>query len=125
LSFALLSACGFQLQGARPLPDALARTYIETTEPGSAFSASLRDACRRGGTEIVERPEEAASVLRIIEDATDERVMRVTARNVPRKYEIYYAVTFELEAGEVRLVEPQTLVATRIYAWNEREGRGK
>jgi len=64
-------------------------------------------------------------VLRILEDATDQRVMSVTARNVPREYEIFYTVTFELEAGSQQLIEPQSLVATRVYAWSETEVLGK
>lgn len=65
------------------------------------------------------------SVLRILEDVSDQRVMSVTARNVPREYEIYYSVTFVLDVGDERLIEPQSLVATRVYAWNETEVLGK
>lgn len=125
LCAALLAACGFHLQGAGRLPDALARTYLETDEPGSAFTASLREELRRRGAEIVERREDATSVLKILEDVSDQRVMSVTARNVPREYEIYYSVTFALEAGDKRLLEPQSLVATRVYAWSETEVLGK
>ncbi|HEX6993869.1 MAG TPA: LPS assembly lipoprotein LptE [Gammaproteobacteria bacterium] len=125
LCAALVSGCGFALQGAEPLPSAMARTYLETDEPRSEFYVSLRDALRRRGAEIVERPEDATSVLKILEDATDERVMSVTARNVPREYEIYYAVTFTLEAEGEQLIEPQSIVATRVYAWNENELLGK
>lgn len=125
LCAALLAACGFHLQGAGRLPDALARTYLETDEPASAFTASLREELRRRGAEVVARPEDATSVLRILVDVTDQRVMSVTARNVPREYEIYYQVTFALDAGDQRLLEPQSLVATRVYAWSESEVLGK
>ncbi len=125
LCAALVEGCGFALQGAEPLPSAMARTYLETDEPRSEFYASLREALRRRGAEIVERPEDATSILRILEDSTDERVMSVTARNVPREYEIYYAVTFSLEAGGEELIQPESIVATRVYAWNENELLGK
>lgn len=122
---ALAAGCGFRLQGAGPLPNQMARTYLETDEPRSEFYASLREALRRRGADIVERPEDATSVLRILEDSTDERVMSVTARNIPREYEIYYAVTFALEAGGEELIQPESIVATRVYAWNEDELLGK
>lgn len=125
LSAVLVSGCGFRLQGAEPLPNAMTRTYLETDEPGSEFYSSLREALRRRGAEIVARQEDATSVLKILEDSTDERVMSVTARNVPREYEIYYAVTFALEADGAELIEPQSIVATRVYAWNENELLGK
>lgn len=124
-ALALLAGCGFRIQGAERLPEALTRTYLDTEEPGSQFSSSLRDALRSRGAQIVDRREEATSVLRIIEDATDQRVMSVTARNIPREYEIYYAVTFALDAGDQRLIEPQSMVATRVYAWSETEVLGK
>lgn len=122
---ASLAGCGFHLEGADALPDEMARTYLDTREPGSEFFASLREALRLRGAEVVESPEEASSVLTIIEDTSDQRVMSVTARNVPREYEIFYAVTFALEAGAEQLVEPQSMVATRVYAWNETEVLGK
>jgi LPS-assembly lipoprotein len=120
-----LGGCGFHLEGVDALPESMARTYLETDDPGSEFFASLREALRLRGTEVVTTREEALSVLTIIEDSTDERVMSVTARNVPREYELYYAVTFALEAGSQRLIEPQSIVATRVYAWNENEVLGK
>jgi len=125
LCSALAAGCGFRLQGAEPLPSSMARTYLQTDEPRSEFYASLREALRRRGAEIVARPEDATSVLRILEDSTDERVMSVTARNLPREYEIFYAVTFALEADGEQLIEPESIVATRVYAWNENEVLGK
>ena len=122
---ALIAGCGFQLQGADALPDALARTYVETSEPRSEFLASLTDALRLRGVQLVATPEDALSILTIIEDTTDQRVMSVTARNVPREYEIFYAVTFALAAGTEQLVAPESMVATRVYAWNEEEVLGK
>jgi LPS-assembly lipoprotein len=98
LAAALVGGCGFRLQGAEPLPGGMARTYLETDEPRSEFYLSLRDTLRRRGAEVVERREDATSVLKILEDSTDERVMSVTARNVPREYEIFYAVTFSFHA---------------------------
>lgn len=121
----LSAGCGFHLEGLDPLPDAMSRTYLETDEPGSEFFASLREALRRRGTEIVTNREDALSVLKILEDDTDQRVMSVTVRNVPREYEIFYRVTFALEAGDEQVIAPQSLVATRVYAWNETEVLGK
>ena len=125
LATAALAACGFRLEGADALPEEMARTYLEAPDRSSEFFASLREALRLRGAEIVDTPEEAMSVLRITEDTTDQRVMSVTARNVPREYEIFYAVTFSLEAGARQLVEPQSMIATRVYAWNENEVLGK
>ena len=51
--------------------------------------------------------------------------MSVTARNIPREYEIYYAVTISLRSGAMALIEPETIVVTRAYAYDETQVLGK
>jgi LPS-assembly lipoprotein len=119
------AGCGFHLEGAGRLPATMARTYIEAPDRNSEFFASLRDALRLRGSEIVSSREAADSVLSILTDDTGQRVLSVTARNVPREYEVFYSVSFALDAGDRKLIEPESLVATRVYAWNENEVLGK
>jgi LPS-assembly lipoprotein len=124
-SFAALAGCGFRLEGTESLPPAMARTYIEAPDRNSEFFLSLRDALRVRGSEIVTEREAADAVLSILTDDTGQRVLSVTARNVPREYEVFYAVSFALDAAERRVIEPESLFATRVYAWNENEVLGK
>ncbi len=121
----LVAGCGFRLEGAGRLPAAMARTYVETAEPHSPFFGSLRENLRLRGSEVVERAGEAGAVLTIVEDNTGQRVLSVSARNIPREYEIYYIVTFTLSAGGQQLIEPESLVVTRSYTYDEREVLGK
>lgn len=116
---AVLCSCGFQLQGGGALPAALERTYLVGAEPYSEFLSSLTDTLRLRGAEVVENESEASSVLRIVEDFTGQRVLSVTARNVPREYEVFYQVTFSLLVGNERMIEPESLVATRSYTYDE------
>jgi LPS-assembly lipoprotein len=120
-----IGGCGFRLEGAASLPGAMAKTYVETSEPASAFFDQLRDALRLRGLEIVGTPEEAGATLVISEDATGQRVLSVSARNIPREYEIFYSVTFALTTDAGRLIEPQSLVATRSYTYDETQVLGK
>jgi LPS-assembly lipoprotein len=115
----LPGGCGFHLQGAGELPAAMAKTYVDSAEPHSEFRASLIDALRLRGSEIVESPEQADAVLQIAADDTGQRVLSVSARNIPREYEIFYAVTFSLLVGTDRMIEPESLVATRAYTYDE------
>lgn len=124
-SFAALAGCGFHLEGRESLPPAMARTYIEAPDRNSEFFMSLRDALRLRGSEIVTERESADAVLSILADETGQRVLSVTARNVPREYEVFYSVSFALDAAEHRVIEPESLFATRVYAWNENEVLGK
>jgi LPS-assembly lipoprotein len=113
------TACGFHLQGAGSLPPALARTYLASTAPHSDFLLSLTESLRLRGSDVVAAREEAESVLNIVSDQTGQRVLSVSARNIPREYEVYYAVTFSLQVGEQKLIENESLVVTRSYTFDE------
>ena len=114
-----IAGCGFHLEGAGALPTVLARTYLDSAEPHSEFHGSLTDALRLRGSEIVESADQADAVLTIVEDSTGQRVLSVSARNIPREYEIYYLVTFSLLVGGERVIEPESLIVTRSYTYDE------
>jgi len=114
-----LGGCGFQLAGSGSLPAVMARTFVETSEPNSDFLGSLREALRLRGLEIVAEPADAGARLTISEDSTGQRVLSVSARNIPREYEIFYTVTFSLAADGAALIEPVSLVARRSYTFDE------
>jgi LPS-assembly lipoprotein len=119
LAAVAVAGCGFQLQGAGSLPPALERTYLVSEEPYSEFLSSLTDTLRLRGAEVVADENEASSTLRIVEDVTGQRVLSVTARNVPREFEVFYQVTFSLLVGGERTIEPESLVVTRSYTYDE------
>jgi LPS-assembly lipoprotein len=58
-------------------------------------------------------------VLDITSDETGQRVLSVSARNIPREYEVYYAVTFSLRVGSENLITDESLVVTRAYTYDE------
>jgi LPS-assembly lipoprotein len=85
----------------------------------------MREALRMRGLEVVGTPEQAGARLIITEDNTGQRVLSVSARNTPREYEIFYTVTFALEAGDASLIEAESLVVTRNYTYDETQVLGK
>ncbi|MDX1562935.1 MAG: LPS assembly lipoprotein LptE [Gammaproteobacteria bacterium] len=120
-----VSACGFQLAGSGSLPVAMQTTYVDTGEPYSDFTASLSEALRRRGLDIVDSSAEASARLIISQDSSGQRVLSVSARNIPREYEVFYAVTFSLEANGQPLIEPELLIARRNYTYDETQVLGK
>ena len=119
-ALALLAAgCGFHLQGAGTLPPAMARTYIDTHRPRSEFLDTLTDVLRQRGAEVLDAPADGAAVLNIAADETGQRVLSVSARNIPREYEVFYAVTFSLRVGAESLIDNESLVVTRAYTYDE------
>lgn len=120
------AGCGFQLEGAAgALPEQMATTYLDTSYPNTEFFASLRSVLRARGLEVVDSPADAGARLIISEDNTGQRILSVSARNTPREYEIYYSVTVAVEAGETRLMPPESHVMTRSYTWDETQVLGK
>jgi LPS-assembly lipoprotein len=123
-SFAVALAaagCGFHLQGAGSLPPAMMQTYVDTDRPHSDFLLTLTNVLRQRGAEVLSAPAAGAAVLDITADNTGQRVLSVSARNVPREYEVYYAVTFSLRIGSESLISNETLVVTRSYTYDETE----
>ncbi len=95
------------------------RTYIAAVDRHSLFYRALRIDLQDAGVNVVESPTDASAVLSITYDETDQRVLSVSARNVPTEYEVYYTVQYSIDAGSERLVEPQTLTVTRDYTYDE------
>lgn len=115
----IVSGCGFELASSGPLPAVMAKTYLETAQPNSDFLGSLREALRVRGLEVVDARADADARLIISQDSTGQRVLSVSARNIPREYEIFYTVTFALEAGGESLIEPESLSVRRSYTFDE------
>jgi len=121
----VLTGCGFHLAGTGSLPAAMQTTYLDSGEPYSEFYSSLSEALRRRGLDLVDSRTEAGARLIISEDSSGQRVLSVSARNIPREYEVFYAVTFSLEADGQALMGPELLVARRNYTHDETEVLGK
>ena len=114
-----ITGCGFHLQGAGTLPSSMMRTFVATNEPHSEFTVSLTDVLRQRGAAVLDEPEAGAALLNISLDETGQRVLSVSARNIPREYEVYYTITFSLNVGVESLIQRESLVATRSYTYDE------
>ena len=121
----LLAGCGFQLQGAVTPPPEMERTYIATEDRYTPFYRELRRELESAGVALVGTADAATATLSILVDETDQRVLSVSARNVPTEYEVYYTVEYALTSGERRLVPPQYITLTRDYTYDETLVLGK
>jgi LPS-assembly lipoprotein len=121
----LLAGCGFQMRGVATLPPEMAQTYIETTDRHSVFYRKLRDGLRQAGVDVVDSPIDATAMLRIASDETGQRVLSVSARNVPTEFEVFYAVAYDVMSEEKVLLPSRTQSLTRDYIWDETRVLGK
>jgi LPS-assembly lipoprotein len=114
----VIAGCGFSLQGATSTPAAMQRTYIETPDRFSQFYRELRRELQAAGVEVLESPSDATATLTILYDFTDQRVLSVSARNVPTEFEVFYTVRYAVTSGKESLLEPQELTLTRDYTYD-------
>jgi LPS-assembly lipoprotein len=113
-----IAACGFSLQGSASVPAAMQRTYIETPDRFSQFYRELRRKLQVAGVEVLESPADATATLSILYDFTDQRVLSVSARNVPTEFEVFYTVRYAITSGKENLLEAQELTLTRDYTYD-------
>jgi LPS-assembly lipoprotein len=125
VALVLLAGCGFQLQGQLVTPPGMERTYIDTVERNSQFHRELRRQLLAADVEIVDSPEQATAVFAITVDNTGQRVLSVSARNVPTEYQVYYTIAYSLVSGEQTLLAPRDVTVTRDYTWDETLVLGK
>ena len=101
------------------------RTYIATQDRFSQFYRELRRNLQAAGVEVVDSPDGATATLSILFDLTDQRVLSVSARNVPTEFEVFYTVRYAITSGEQNLLEPQELTLTRDYTYDSTLVLGK
>lgn len=115
----LLAGCGFHLQGRNDLPRALASARIVTRDVQTDFYSALRTAFLDAGTRLDGEGADAATV-RIIDDTSAERVLTVSARNIPTAYVLSYRVEVSVEYRGRELLAPEAHTVTREYSFDER-----
>ena len=120
-----LGACGFRLQGAFTAPAGMERTYVSAADSYSPFLRAFKSELRAAGVELVESEADATATFTISFDDTDQRVLSVSARNVPTEYEVFYTIAYSLTAGPNVLLPQQTLTRTRDYTYDSTLVLGK
>jgi LPS-assembly lipoprotein len=120
-----LTACGYQLQGAFSPPAGMAPVYIASGDRNSLFYREFVEQMLTAGVELTDSEAESASSFTIFADDTGQRVLSVSARNVPTEYEVFYTITYSLDSGANALMPRQTLTLTRDYTYDSTLVLGK
>ena len=114
-----LTACGFHLQGRTPLPEAFAFTYIDTKDEQTDFVQDLRKALIAGGAKVIRTEGSSGATIEVHDDELTERVLSVSARNIPTEYELTYKVKFSVTSGGKSLIDDEEISATRDFSFDE------
>lgn len=120
LMFATLlpQGCGFHLQGSQQLTHTLANARIDARDSQTDFYSALRASLLRSGAQL-EGPDEGAAHIRIIDDIASQKVLTVSARNIPTAFLLTYKVQFAVEYQGREVLPPESHTVTREYSFDE------
>ena len=107
------------------MPAGMQRTYIDTTDRFTLYYRELNRELERAGVTIVESPGEATAIFSVYADETGQRVLSVSARNVPTEFEVFYRVRYGVVSGTTVLVETQDISRTQDYIYDTTVVLGK
>ena len=115
----LLASCGFHLQGRQPLPEQFAYTYVDTTDEQTDFVQDLRKALIASKVNVIRTKGSASATISVHEDELTERILSVSARNIPTEYELTYRVKFSVISNGKTLIDKEEISATRDISFDE------
>ena len=115
----LLAGCGFHLQGRQPLPAQFANTYVDTQDEQTDFVQDLRKALIASKVNVIRTKGSAGATITVHEDELTERILSVSARNIPTEYELTYRVKFSVVSGDKTLIDNEEISAMRDISFDE------
>jgi len=121
----LLSACGFHLRGVVDFPPDISTVHVQAEDRYSPFYRELVAKIRKNGVSLVDSSGSADAVIRVLSDVSDRRALTVSARNVPREYEVYYIVICSVSVHGEEIVKSQRFILNRDYTYDETKVLGK
>ena len=114
-----LAGCGFHLQGRQPLPADFAYTFVDTKDEQTDFVQDLRKALIASNVNVIRTRGSSGAVITVHEDELTERVLSVSARNIPTEYELTYKVLFSVTSGDRTLIDKEEIAITRDISFEE------
>ena len=119
LALAALAGCGLRLQGREAAPQAFSSACIEAQDTQSDFVQALSRSLAASGVRLEGDPARAEAIVRVSRDEVKERVLSVSARNIPREYELAYRVEFSVQKGGAELLAPREVLLSRDFTFDE------
>ncbi len=121
----LLSACGFHLRGAVDFPPEVKTVFVQAEDRYSPFYRELVAMIQINGLGPASDPTSADAVIRVLSDNIGRRALTVSARNVPREFEVFYVAECSVSVQGQEIVTPKQFILTRDYTYDETRVLGK
>lgn len=121
----VLPACGFHLRGVADFPPDVSTVYVRAEDRYSPFYRELVEMIQQNGLGPVSDPIGADAVIDVLSDETGRRALTISARNVPREFEVFYVVSCSVSVRDEKIVDTQRFILTRDYTYDETKVLGK
>jgi LPS-assembly lipoprotein len=115
----VLTSCGFHLQGNQPLPTQFSHTYVDAKDEQTDFVQDLRKALISSKVSVIPTKSSATAVVEVHEDELTERILSVSAQNIPTEYELTYKVRFSVISDGKTLIDREEISAMRDISFDE------
>lgn len=107
----LLSACGFQLRGAYPLP--FDKLYINLPETSELHALLKRSIAAGSNAHIVGAQKDAQAMLLVLGDVPAKDILSLSATARAREYQLVRSFTFRVVDAQGRDWLPQNQIVIR------------
>jgi LPS-assembly lipoprotein len=115
-----VAGCGFRLQGRVPLSSSLTITHVAADDIQSDFVQDLRRALLAAGVRLAPGRADSTAVIEVQRDELIERIVSISARNIPREYELTYVVRIRVLRGDREVLAPEEIALSRDFSFDER-----
>jgi LPS-assembly lipoprotein len=115
----MLASCGFHLQGRQPLPAQFSYTYVDTKDEQTDFVQDLRKSLIASKVNVIRTKSSSTATIAVHDDELTERILSVSAQNIPTEYELTYKVTFSVISEGKTLIDKEEISATRDISFDE------
>lgn len=114
IMFLSLSSCGFHFRGTIPLAPSIHELCLETKDPYGQLAHYLKEFLKISGIHLVEKREDATSVLVILSESTSQVLLGISGTQQTRQYNLVLTVAFQVADPQGKaLIPPQIVTETR------------
>lgn len=113
----LVTACGFQLRGAQPLPFTSLYVPADSWEMGALLKRNIR---ALGSTQLVESPQEAQAVFTLIGEAREKNILSLSGTGRVREFQLRYRLAFRVhDLKGKEFIAPTEIVLVRDISFSD------
>jgi LPS-assembly lipoprotein len=115
----LLTACGYHLRGAYDLPKGMKTIFLQGGSP--IFKDQLNAALESSSGRLVDSPEKAEIVLRVIRDGIDRRALSLSERGRSNEIELAGHLEYELFDSKNKVLVAHEPIDFRRQYFNDQQ----